>query len=252
MTGWWQNTEFRAGTAAFGTMALGIAAFLAVISAVTGVAGMSWALIVFLPLGLLLLLTAMLIVMVQPWRHASDIKAMLAGNAWAHWTYDEAGWQAANRYDERAYKRWVRGTLVALAVSVFLLLIGILGGKGAVDVTIFGGIGIFVASTGLVALLVGNPMRTARRAKRGDIYVSRHGIYRRPGGYTPLDLRTGVRYESVDLVDRPTPHIHIEISVRTKASWRRKTLTDVGVPPGHQDEARALVAQLRSTVVTRR
>jgi hypothetical protein len=120
-----------------------------------------------------------------------------------------------------------------------------------VNATIFGGIGIFVSSVGLVALVVGNPMRTARRAKRGEIYVSRHGIYRRPGGYTPLDLRSGVRYESVDLVDRPTPHIHIEISVRTKGGWHRKTLSDVGVPPGHQDEARSLVAQLRNKVLTR-
>ena len=251
MAGWWANTEFRAGTAAFGMVTVGIAAFLAVLSAVTE-ARISWALIVFLPLRLFLLLTAMLIAMVHPWRHAADIKAMLAGNAWVHWTYDEAGWQAANRYDERAYKRWVRGTLVALAVSGFLLLIGILGGKRAEDVTIFGGIGLFVASVALVALLVGNPMRTAARAKRGEIYVSRHGIYRRPGGYTPLDLRSGVRYESVDLVDRPTPHIHIEISVRTRYSWRRRTLTDLGVPPGHQDEARTLVAQLRNKVVTRR
>jgi hypothetical protein len=248
MTGWWENTEFRAGTAAFGTMAVGIAAFLA---ALTAVADVSWAMIVFLPLGLLLLLTAILIVMVQPWRHARDIKAMLAGSAWVHWTYDEAGWRAANQYDERIYKRWVRGTAVALAVSVFILLIGIIGGKGAVDVTLFGGIGTLISSVGLVTLLAGNPMRTAHRAKQGEIYVSRHGIYRRPGGYTPLDLRTGVRYESVDLVDRPTPHIHIEISVRMKTSWRRKTLTDVGVPAGHLDEARALVAQLRNKVVTR-
>jgi hypothetical protein len=143
MTGWWANTEFRAGTAAFGAMAVGIAAFLTVLSAVADV---SWALIVFLPLGLLLLLTAILIVMVQPWRHAGDIKAMLAGNAWVHWTYDEAGWRVANQYDERTYKRWVRGTAVAVAVSVFLLLVGVLGGKGAIDVAILGGIGTLIAS----------------------------------------------------------------------------------------------------------
>jgi hypothetical protein len=250
MSGWWANTDFRAGMAASGMVTVGVAAFVAVISAVTGTS-ISWALIVLLPLGLLVLLTAIFAAAIQPWRHAADIKAMLAGNAWVHWTYDEAAWKAANRYDERAYKRWVRGTLIALAVSLFLLLFGILGGKAAVDVTIFGGIGIFVASVGLVALLVGNPMRTAGRAKRGEVYVSRHGIYRRPGGYTPLDLRSSVRYESVDLVDRPTPHIHIEISVLIRYSWRRKTLTDLGVPPGHQDEARVLVTQLRNKVVTR-
>jgi len=249
MTGWWENTEFRAGIAAFGMVAVGVATFMAVMSAVADV---PWALIVFLPLGLFLLLTAMLMGMVHPWRHARDIKAMLAGNAWVHWTYDEAGWQAANRYDDRTYRRWLRGTLVALGVSVFLLLIGILAGKGGVDVTIFGGIGVFVASVALVALVVGNPMRAASRAKQGEIYVSRHGIYRRPGGYTPLDLRSGVRYESMDLVDRPTPHIHTGSSVRNRYTWRRKTLTDLGVPPGHQDEARALVAQLRNKVVTHR
>jgi hypothetical protein len=247
MTGWWANTDFRAGIAAVGTMTVGIAAFLA---AMTAVADVSWALIVFLPLGLFLLLTAILLTMVHPWTHASDIKAMLAGDAWAHWTYDEAGWRAANQYDERTYKRYVRGTTIALAVGVFLLLVGILGGKGAIEVTILGGIGTFLALVGLVTLLVGNPMRTARRAKQGEIYVSRHGIYRRPGGYTQLDLHANIRYESVDLVDRPTPHIHIEISVRTNAGWRRKTLTDVGVPRGHQDEARTLVAQLRNKVVT--
>jgi hypothetical protein len=91
----------------------------------------------------------------------------------------------------------------------------------------------------------------ARSAARGEIYISRHGIYWQPGGYMPLDLRRNIRYESADLMERPTPHIHIEVMVPGGGStvWVRRTLTDVGVPPGREDEARTLVRRLRSEVV---
>jgi hypothetical protein len=90
----------------------------------------------------------------------------------------------------------------------------------------------------------------ARRAARGEIYISRHGIYWMPGGYMPLDLRWNIRYESADLVELPTPHIHIEVMLPGSGSvWVRRTLTDVGIPPGHEDEARTLVERLRREVV---
>jgi hypothetical protein len=67
----------------------------------------------------------------------------------------------------------------------------------------------------------------------------------------PLDLRWNIRYESVELVERPTPHIHIEVMTPGGGSvWVRRTLTDVGVPPGHEDEARALVERLHREVVS--
>jgi hypothetical protein len=90
----------------------------------------------------------------------------------------------------------------------------------------------------------------ARRAARGEIYISRHGIYWMPGGYLPLDLRWNIRYESADLVERPTPHVHIEVMEQGSGSvWMRRTLTDVGVPPGHEDEARRLVERLHREVI---
>ena len=253
MTGWWKNTGFRAGLATYGVVVVEIAVFLAVLSTVTRAAWLSWALVVFVPLGLLVFMTAVLILVLRPWRQAADIEAMLAGRAWVHWSFDEAGWRDANRFDERRYTRWLRGLLAALAVGVLLLMIGLLGGRSALDAGVFGGAVTFLASVTLVALVTGNPVRMARRAERGDIYISRQGIYRRPGGYTPLDLRGNVEYESVELIDWPTPHIHIVERVwvggTTGGSWHRKTLTDVGVPRGHEDEARALVARLRSEVV---
>jgi hypothetical protein len=90
----------------------------------------------------------------------------------------------------------------------------------------------------------------ARRAARGEIYISRRGIYWRPGGYLPLDRRWNIRYESADLVHRPTPHVHIEISEPMGSCWTRRTLTDVLVPPGREDEARTLVDLLRRHVLS--
>lgn len=92
-----------------------------------------------------------------------------------------------------------------------------------------------------------------RWSATGEIYISRHGIYREPGGYIALDLGSNsIRYESAALVDRPTPHVHIEVSVNMDpggGGWVRRTLTDVGVPPGHEDEARTLVDLLRAHVL---
>src|SRR5690242_18984907 len=255
MGAWWESAEYRAGVDVFGVVTVGIATFLAVLSAVTGAAWLSWTVVVFAPLGLFAAMYAMLILMIQPWRSAADIKAMLTGQAWVHWTYDEASWRDANRGDERVYRAWIRGLLAALAVAGFLLLIGVLGGRSTVAATIFGGMIALLALVMLTTLILGDPVRTARRAKRGNIYVSRDGIYRRPGGYTRLGLRTDIKYESVELVDRPTPHIHIVALVRQAAGrgvnvrWRRTTLADVGVPPGHEDEARELLVRLRNEVV---
>jgi hypothetical protein len=182
--------------------------------------------------------------------------AMRAGSAWVHWTYDAAEWRAANRYDGQRNAFWVHGSLVVLGLGGLVLLLGFAGGEQAVAVGGMGGFLMFMALIVLTGSMVADPVRVARRAAQGEIYVSRHGIYRQPGGYTPLDLRTGtIRYESADLVDRPTPHIHIEVSVNfdpagTGGSWVRKTLTDVGVPSGHEDEARALVDLLRCHVLT--
>jgi hypothetical protein len=253
MIGWWENTQYRAGVAVMGVVAVGIATMLAVVAVLNPSDGPPWLVVVLVPLVLMLVLVAALILMLRPWRYAADITAMRAGRAWVHWTYDEAAWQAANRYDERRTTLWVRGALAAMGLGGFLLLLALPGGERTIGVSTFGGALIFMAACFLTLLMLGEPVRNARRAARGEIYISRHGIYRRPGGYTPIDLKNGIRYESADLVDWPTPHIHIEISVQNtgwSAGWMRKTLTDVGVPPGHEDEARTLVELLHRHVLT--
>jgi hypothetical protein len=255
MTGWWANTQFRGGIAGFGVVTLGTAALLAVAAVVSPSDFPSWRVVVFAPLALFVVLVALLILFLRPWRYSADMTAMRAGHAWVQWTYDEVNWRAANRYDGERNGLWVRGALVALAAGVFLTLMALSGDReAAIGGGAFGGMLVFLALTLLAALMAGEPVRVARRAARGEIYVSRHGIYRRPGGYTPLDLSTNIKYESADLVDRPTPHVHIEVSVRVNPTgyggdWVRKTLTDVGVPPGHEDEARALVELLRREVL---
>jgi hypothetical protein len=252
MIGWWENTQYRAGVAAMGVVAVGIATMLAVAAVLHPSDGPPWRVVVFVPLALLVVLVAGLILMLRPWRYAADITAMRAGHAWVHWTYDEDAWRAANRYDERRNALWVRGSLALMGLGGFVLLLAIPGSQRTIGVSSFGGVLIFVAACFLTVLMLGEPVRNARRAARGEIYISRQGIYRRPGGYMPIDLQNGIRYESADLVDWPTPHIHIEISVQNtgwSSGWMRKTLTDVGVPPGHEDEARTLVELLRRHVL---
>lgn len=252
MIGWWENAPYRAGVAVAGVITVWIAALLAVVAIGNPSDDPSWRVVVFAPLVLLLVLVAAFSVVLRPWRYAADITAMRAGGAWVHWTYDEASWRAANRYDERKNTLWVRVSLTALAVGGLVLLIGIPGGLRTVGVSSVGGVLVFIAAIFLALLTLGDPGWVARRAARGEIYVSRRGIYRRPGGYTPIDLRHRIRYESADLIDRPAPHIHIEVSLKVNRvdGWTRKTLTDVGVPPGHEDEARTLVELLRRHVLT--
>jgi hypothetical protein len=254
MIGWWEYTQYRAGLAATGVVTLLMVVALAVTAVVNPADDPSWRVVVFAPIVLLLVLVAGMTLTLRPWRYAADITAMRAGRAWVHWTYDEAAWRAANRYDERRNAFWVRVALTVMAVGGLVLLIGIPGGHRTMGVSIFGGVIIYAAAIFLPLLTLGDPRWVARRAARGEIYISRHGIYRRPGGYTPLDLRYGTRYDSADLVDRPTPHIHIEVSLRVNRTggWTRKTLTDVGVPPGHEDEARTLVERLRREVLNGR
>jgi hypothetical protein len=205
MTGWLEYIQYRYALALSGVMTVVIATTMAMVLAMSVAGGtlseFPWRGFLFAPLVLLLIVVGLTLVM-RPWRYSADITAMRAGNAWVHWTYDEASWRAATRYGKR------KSALSPVRV----------------------------------------PAR-AQRAARGEIYISRHGIYWQPGGYMPLDLRHNIRYESVELVERPTPHIHIEVMVPGSTIWVRQTLTDVGVPPGHEDEARALVKRLRREVV---
>jgi hypothetical protein len=252
MTGWWEYTQYRAGLVASGVATVAMAAMLALTAAVNPAEGPSWRVVVFVPLVLLLAMVAGMILIQRPWRYAADIAAMRAGRAWVHWTYNPGAWRAANSYDQQRNALRIPIVLTALGFGGFLLLVGILGGQRTLGLSTTGGGIAVIAAILLPILTLGDPVWLARRAAKGEIYISRHGIYRRPGGYMSLDPRRNLVYESADLVERPTPHIHIAVLVPAgggSAMWERKTLTDVGVPPGHEDEARTLVERLRREVV---
>jgi hypothetical protein len=58
----------------------------------------------------------------------------------------------------------------------------------------------------LAAFVIAGPVPLLRRVPSGDIYLTGHGVYRRPGRYVTLDPNQYLRLDSVEVVDRPRPH----------------------------------------------
>jgi hypothetical protein len=253
MTRWFEHVGYRLGIAMSVGLTVLIAGFLITVryAAHRPPAWLSWGGVVGLSLGLLVSLVLLMTAVMRPWRYARDIDTMLAGNSWAHWTYDEAGWKAATQLERRVYTRVIVGMLSLLAVSLLLLLAWLDSDRRNPGLLAFGGLTGAFSLMMLAVIVLFSPIRVLRRSGRGEIYVSGHGVYRRPGGYLSLDPALGVQVDSVDLVDRPRPHVHIVVLVNTNSSAtsRHRTLADIPVPRGHEDEARELVARLRSEVV---
>jgi hypothetical protein len=105
-----------------------------------------------------------------------------------------------------------------------------------------------VGIVGAAAFGATSPAVVARRRKRGDIYISRLGIYRDPGGYMPM-FGYGIRLANVALRTDPTPYLSFETDVRGRYGSTVESLADVAVPPGREAEARDLVNRLRTEVL---
>jgi hypothetical protein len=205
-----------------------------------------------IPVAVLLMVIALVTVLLRPWLYLSDIDAMRKGGAWAHWSYDAAGWRTANRVEGvRTGKTGFTGALMALGLAVVVLLIGLaIDGEDRSAFLFAGGVvggGAIAASAAFGGT---SPALLARRRKQGDIYISRLGIYRDPGGYTPM-FGFGFRLANVVLHTEPTPYLSFEASVQGRYSATLQSLADVAVPPGREAEARDLVTRLRTEVLGR-
>jgi hypothetical protein len=88
----------------------------------------------------------------------------------------------------------------------------------------------------------------ARRKRRGEIYISPTGIFRRPGGYTPL-RGFGYWLDNVELREAERTYIHFDVRISTRPV--KQSLADIEVPPGREAEARDLVARLQNEVLHR-
>jgi hypothetical protein len=206
-----------------------------------------------IPVAVLLLVLPLVTVMLRPRRYVHDIDAMRAGGAFVHWRYDEPAWQTANRVEgERTRRTGFTASLVALGLGVVVLLIGLLvGGEDGSTFVFAGGLTGGAALTGAAAFGATSPALMARRRKQGEIYISNLGIYRNPGGYTPI-RGFGYRLENVALLGEQTAYVSFEVTVQGRyGSTSTQSLADVVIPPGREAEAKDLVTRLRAEVLGR-
>src|SRR5581483_2294485 len=131
------------------------------------------------------------------------------GEAWAHWTYDDAGWRAANLLEGRREWRDARWA-------------------------------------GIVALL-GAAVR-ARRSPRGELFITPFGVYRRPGCYTPL-LGVGQAFRGVRLVsDGGIHYLRLDVARRNQYGTAVSEGTRVLVTAAHIEDARLLVERFNTQI----
>jgi hypothetical protein len=215
--------------------------------------GLMVGLSVGIPGAVLLLVLPLVTVVIRPWRYLHDIDAMRAGGAFVHWRYDEPAWQTANRVEgERTRRTAFTASLFALGLGVVVLLIGLaVGGEDGSTLVFVGGLTGGLALTGAAAFGATSPAVMARRRKQGEIYISSLGIYRNPGGYTPI-RGFGYWLANVALLGDQTPYVSFEITVQGRyGSTSTQSLADVAVPPGREAEANDLVTRLRAQVLGR-
>jgi len=215
--------------------------------------GMIVGLSIGIPGAVLLLALPLVTVMVRPWRYLHDIDAMRAGGAFVHWHYDEPAWQNANRVEGgRTRRTGFTASLFAMGLGVVVLLIGLaVGGEDGSTFVFVGGLTAGAALTGAAAFGATSPALMARRRKQGEIYISSLGIYRNPGGYTPI-RSFGYWLQNVALLGEQTPYVSFEVTVQGRyGSTSTQSLADVTVPPGREAEARDLVNRLRTEVLGR-
>jgi hypothetical protein len=235
-----------------GSVVIGMAVAMAVGSGDPVSSGLFWGISVGIPLAAMVISLAIVVAVMQPWRYLPDMDAMRAGGSWVHWSYDEAGWQVANRIEgARTRRSAFTAALAALGIGVVVLLIGLaIGGENGSTYVFAGGLTAGIAVTGMAAVGGTSPALLARRRKRGDIYISRVGIYRVPGGYTPM-AGFGYRLENLELRAEPSPYLSFEVLVQGRGGATKQSLADVAVPPGREAEARALVERVRTEILGR-
>ncbi|MEU0486650.1 hypothetical protein ABZ260_46735 [Streptosporangium sp. NPDC006013] len=216
--------------------------------------GAAWLVSLGIPVAALLVTLLIFAVALRPQTHLQDMNRMLAGQSWAHWHYDEADWKAANDIEgrrEQEQRNSCTAPLLALAVGLVMVAAGAAAGAHGViviGVTIAFVALLYIMAVGVALLRHGTLM--ARSRPRGEVYIGPLGVYRRPGGYAAL-YEFGFRLREVDFIDatNETPAC-LRFTVRAKGElW---PLTDVAVPPGREEEARALVQRFQTEVLTSR
>lgn len=197
--------------------------------------------------GVLLLIAVPLGILVNR-PYLSDIDRMLGGRAWAHWTYDEAGWRAANRLEVRREWRGARwpGILLPLIGAAFAVY-----GLGSRQPA-FTGVGAFLAGCGLAvvaAIVLGSSTLPARVRSRGELFITPVGVYRRPGGYTPL-VGVSQTLRAVTFVpDGDVHYLRFDVARRSRYGTTVSEGARVLVTASHIDEARLLVEQFNTAIL---
>ncbi|WP_344863528.1 hypothetical protein [Planomonospora alba] len=212
--------------------------------------GAVWLLSLGLPAAVLLVVLLVLATTTRPQEHLREMERMLAGQGWAHWHYDEDAWRAANGVESRRDRRdSYTAALLALAVGLVAAVIGLVAG---VDLFVFAGVlSAGMALVALAAVATAGTALPARGSPRGEIHISPLGVYRRPGGYVAL-RSLGTRLCGVDLVEAAGGDpavLRFTAMVQGRGGAVPTRLADVAVPPGREDEARALVRRFHDEVL---
>ena len=196
------------------------------------------------------LVLAIIVVTMWPGRYVRDIARMRAGDALAHWTYSRPEWRAANRLAARRI-RWgsFTWTLVGLIGAGAATVIGRVIEEPRVAEAL-GRFGMMllvltVAGTVVVAGLSGPVLARTRRS--GEVYVSGHGIYQRPGGYRPF-FSFGHVLRDVEVSEEPRVHLRLMARAQNTAGDARQLWATVAVPAGREGEAWELAEALRAAI----
>lgn len=177
-----------------------------------------------------------------------DLDRMRRGEVWAHWSYDEAGWRAANRLESRREWRSVRYPGILLpAIGAGVAVFGLGSRQPA-----FAGVGAFLAGCGLAvvaAVVLGGGTLAARTRPRGEVYITPVGVYRRPGGYTPVfAVRQALR--AVTLVpDGDVHYLRFDVARRNQYGTTVSEGTRVLVTVDQIEDAQMLVERFNTEIL---
>ncbi len=190
---------------------------------------------------------------VQPGRiYVEDLARMRAGEAWAHWRYDEAGWAGVVAREAALERRQRRQFLgVAGGTGAVLLAMALLVPTASrpLSLALVAGVLALLGTVGLGLGLFGAAPRAGRQ-RAGAVYITPLGVAFEPGGYVPL-VGPGQALREVSLEQPPAglAWLRFRALVSRRGGATVEEVAAVAVPPGEEVAARELIARFRREVL---
>ncbi|WP_433200182.1 hypothetical protein ACQP00_28305 [Dactylosporangium sp. CS-047395] len=195
-------------------------------------------------LALMVLTLGITALVMNPGRYLRDYARLADGRAWAIWPYSREEWAAAKQVEAARLRRSLIGLYVTIGLAVLLALIGLAAGDIALAGV--GGVLFVLAAVMLVIAYLSSVSLRLADDDSGEVRIGAHGVLRKPGRYTAL--AAGGTLHAVEVTGAPARLVFTS-AVRGRYGVQHHKTVDLLVPPGRQDEARALAERFDAEVI---